>query len=831
MDASRRPHLVPLGQTGWSLWRWVLLRSPGFAARRVLELGSDALASHVESERGAALTLREARSAVLDHCVRTSAGENPVVKKASRRVEKNKDVEDTGVAEVDALLGAYRAARQALATLQEQTIAVIRHERARTSDAIQAIARDPLFREAVTWQNRAAMREAVDALLEDSQDNSKTRQRQRLVAKYWQRYTVKNDSIGFFGPIAWADVDPAIDSIALEHGPSLVKRRVHRFEQWAIAALAEHVSAMPGVQTIFTPRRKPFSWLDGDTLMLGPPTPPRLLSKSDAYLMRAADGSARARDIARAAAASPDESGLATVDDAYAALAQLGKFGFLSWGVEIPSDVDDAAAWLQHELKQLDDEEVRHKALAPLERLIAGLDRVAAAAGDVEALDRSIEALEKDFQDITGLASKRGHGKVYASRQIFYEDCARDVQLTIGARVLDALAGPMSLLLTSARWYTYEIARRFREEVRVLHRALREKHLEAQIPLGTFLNATKVLFPGDGAAVPPFVASVKAELQQRWETLIGKDRLGGETGVVQLTTDELRERAMTVFAAPGPGWPRARYCSPDVMIAADSVADVARGNFLAVLGETHCGANTHLGRFAFRMHPEAEAVKAAWDADMQKPCVAPVPATTIRASHQPISDSDYHVELSWARSRRPRDHVHAAGDLVVEAVGERLLVRSRTGGVEYDIVEFMDQYLSNSAVDFHPFARKRHGSRVMIDGLLVNREQWHLDRSEFEQLLVGQDEIANVARWSRDLSLPRFVFGKVPHEPKPFFVDFASPILVDVLVRYLEKAESLSLSEMIPELDRLWLADANGETYTSELRFVVVDPAAWSAGQ
>ena len=73
---------------------------------------------------------------------------------------------------------------------------------------LRGVARDPMFREAVTWQNPAAVDNAVLKLAEGSSAKpSRTRQREEMVASYWQRYCAKNDTIGFFGPLAWGRID------------------------------------------------------------------------------------------------------------------------------------------------------------------------------------------------------------------------------------------------------------------------------------------------------------------------------------------------------------------------------------------------------------------------------------------------------------------------------------------------------------------------------------------------------------------------------------------------------------------------------------------------
>src|SRR5512133_1889663 len=102
-------------------------------------------------------------------------------------------------------------------------------ERAR----LRNIAADPAFREAVTWQNRGVLATAVDALLEAGGAPSKARRREEIVARYWQRYCSKNDTIGFFGPLAWGefrDDGPALT----QRSRGLVRERTVHMETWCL---------------------------------------------------------------------------------------------------------------------------------------------------------------------------------------------------------------------------------------------------------------------------------------------------------------------------------------------------------------------------------------------------------------------------------------------------------------------------------------------------------------------------------------------------------------------------------------------------------------------
>lgn len=58
-----------------------------------------------------------------------------------------------------------------------------------------------------------------------------------ITASYWQRYCSKNDTIGYFGPLAWGSFSEDGDAISLRTG-DLEHERVVHFETWAIEAIA-----------------------------------------------------------------------------------------------------------------------------------------------------------------------------------------------------------------------------------------------------------------------------------------------------------------------------------------------------------------------------------------------------------------------------------------------------------------------------------------------------------------------------------------------------------------------------------------------------------------
>jgi hypothetical protein len=497
----------------------------------------------------------------------------------------------------------------------------------------------------------------------------------------------------------------------------------------------------------------------------------------------------------------------------------------------LPAEVAHKERELRALLEQAPPGEARDEALGQLDRLERGLAAVAAAAGDADALDRAVAELEASFTEITSRAAKRGHGKVYAGRQVFFEDCLRGGELRIGRTVLDAIGGALEVILASARWFTFEVARRYRLAFAKRYRELAATH-GARVPLGAFLLGTAELFAHAKRQVSPIVAEVRDELCRRWDQILVFDRAARR---VEVRSADVRERAAELFRAPCPGWPTARHQAPDLMIAAASSEAIARGDLAVVLGELHAGVNTLLARCAYTLHPERSTVDAACEADLEHACIVPVQPTADRTSTILWAPNAYHVELAQARSWRQRDRVFAAGDLYVVEDGGALEVRSRSEARPgFDIISFMDHYLAAEASPhFRLFSDAPHVPRVMLDRLVISRERWSFERRDFVGLLEGhttrEAELFAVTDWVRTHQLPRFAFAVVPTEAKPFHVDFTSPIYVDMFLKFIARAPALRISEMLPAHGEHWLACDRGLRYTSELRIAAVDPIAWSA--
>jgi hypothetical protein len=166
----------------------------------------------------------------------------------------------------------------------------------------------------------------------------------------------------------------------------------------------------------------------------------------------------------------------------------------------------------------------------------------------------------------------------------------------------------------------------------------------------------------------------------------------------------------------------------------------------------------------------------------------------------------------------------------VDEVDDRLEVRTRDGRQRFDIIAFLEHHLiAESYAAWSPLAPAPTTPRVSIDDVVIVRATWRVTPSDLEwpRLDAAVDRFVAAQRWARSLGLPRWVFVKTPEEQKPVYVDFSSPVYVDMLAKQLRMASAAAFTEMLPTVEQTWVRDASGARYTSELRVAAVDPERW----
>jgi hypothetical protein len=578
---------------------------------------------------------------------------------------------------------------------------------------LTAIAQDPGFREAMSWQNPMAVVNALDRVAQGSgTGNAKARRRQELVAGYWQRYCSKNDTIGFYGPLAWGRIADAPAPALHARSGALIRERSVHLESWSVQKLAA---------TIDAELRVPYGPRSEDDLR-------RLL---DAH----PDPAVRARG----------RVALSALVDARDALARAGR-------AELPA---------------------------------------------------ALAALDATFVRLTGTQPTRNPGRAYGARTLAYLDCMRDLDVTVGRTLLDDIAPALITLFEAGRWYCGRV---HRIGVGIVESAVPAR---GRVPFLSVLPRVMESL----MAPPAEIADVLADLQRRMSVLLGDPE-----------PSTLAARARLAFADRVPAWRFSGHQSVDLQIAARDEQAIRDGDYLAVIGDSHPGANPlYQGVFAHR-HPAPARFRELQrrESGAALPFLLPPWGSEMNAEARGVpvlGDDAIHIAMSpesaapnGRRTWRPHElWVQSTGDLV-----------DASGALRMPLAEVFSTPIFVAGVrSWVPMGGGEHSPRLVVGKAVLRRESWSLPGS----CVPGDAD--HLADWARDGGMPRRVFVKTPVERKPFYLDFDSPVLRRIAARHIRQSataqEPVRFTEMLPSPEDCWLADPEGRRYTSELRLVAFD--------
>ena len=466
--------------------------------------------------------------------------------------------------------------------------------------------------------------------------------------------------------------------------------------------------------------------------------------------------------------------------------------------------------------------------------LIDGRDRLQRVWHNPGGLPAELDRFAEKFVELTGARATRHDGQAYGGRTLAYLECRRDVSVRFGAAFTDRLA-PLVPVLDSVRWLTWRIRQDIEPHVETAHRTARQRTAtDVPVDVATlWMEAMREV----GARLDGIVTGALAEFHRRWSAILPH---GGAETHVHRTAAELEIDVKEMFDAPRSGWDQARMVCPDVMIAADSPADVEAGRYRVVLGEIHAAMNSLDYVSMAPMHRDPAVLLANLDATFPESRLLPLlptesrPRFTVRSHPALIRTEDHRLALVPHTPLPRTGTVRFAADAVVrERDGQ--LAAVLPDGAEFDVLDLFAEAIKALMLrHFDLFPLAEHRPRITVDDVVVAREGWWMPVAELD--FADQSDAATrfvMARvWARARGLPRRVFVKSPTETKPFYVDFASPVFVDILAGAARRAVrnapddapvNIKIVEMLPDPDQAWLTDSAGERYTSEFRFALCD--------
>lgn len=686
------------------------------------------------------------------------------------------------------------------------------------------LAGDPLFLEAVTWQSPALPAQALHKLAAGApMARSRHRRRVRILTSYLQRYTTKNDTIGFFGPVTWGRIVSDRRATTVRHGAGLLRSRSVFFEWWALDTVARVWSQDPEVRPWLRPRIAE-NWSVSAAGVRGPRGRRPELTEAEARVLAACDGETTVAGLCRS---------LSHLD-VPELLEGLAERGLLLLDLAGPFEAHPERT-LRAKLGEIADAPVRDRLVADLDALSTGRDRIARSAGDAAELSRAIAELDETFERITGAAASRRHGEAYAGRVLVYEETTRDVDLELGTAVLDKIADPLGMVMNSASWLVAEVAEVYARRFLEIHQRYQARTGSADMPLDVLVGAATPDLYFTRRGLPPLVAAQVARLREKWQRILDTPE-----GVSRHTVraQDIAARWSAEFPAAPLRWSAARHHSPDILLVAADTAAVVRGEFTAVLGEIHLAMSNLDARPFVQTHPDPERLQRYAEASHGSTRVVPLPSrfsdqVTSRTYPPALLGQSHTYWSMYPHTTGAPGRIIPAADLVVRRDQDALTVTDLSDGTKRPLLEVVGEYLS--AVLLNAFSlddgERPHRPRVTIDDLVVAREAWVVPSAALPWPWLKEDSVRYQAacRWRGERGLPSRVFYRVAGQDKPLFLDFASPALVHLasfMIRGAgeeQPAGAVSFTELLPDFDHCWFMDAQGRRYASELRLVCAD--------
>jgi hypothetical protein len=685
------------------------------------------------------------------------------------------------------------------------------------SGALARLVADPWFRQAIVCSSPRVHRDLA-------RGGSIAPRLRRQVARYAQRVITKCETMSFFGPVNYAQLDAgqAVPAVLAWKGPQVIAARQAYLAAWAFDRLLDSVVAEPGVVATLVPRRTTFAGLPGD-------------DPAVAALTGAADGVRPLGELAAATGLTPAE--------AAGALHHAVRRGLLTHHLIPPAVEPDHARWLAARLgdpagaepahPDLTHPDVTHPDLTGASRtraVIDVLDRYPDAGADTKlALQDELHQLLPERQEAGRARTPEAAApQFYNDRVIITEAACGTLDLTLGG----GLAADLRLAVPAALELLAHQA--------VLTRQRANRALARALGAGRF-PLIRVLRDCASLATDP----------DPW--LPGALTAAIEDAGPGVTDLDLATLGLTAIGtAPGgaaaglsPSLPV--LCSADVMVAADDLARYRTGVTPLVIGDLHDAAL--LTPWALQFHPDAGRLIAERDRAIER-CLGPHRAVSVVARRStglpPLRFPGPVVEIGTVgdpAERLPLDR------LIVQSDGEQATLRLAGPGGPGAGGEL---FLHNGELDtgVHtalalPRVRPARVPdaaalpRLRYRNVVLSRRRWRLLPGLLTELPAAPStapERLELRRALRRNGLPPRFFAKASHQRKPMYIDTDSPLLVDALYRLAAQATSVHATEVLPDGDALWLregaAGAPGSSaVAAEFRCVYLRPSGFAGSR
>ena len=784
----------------WHAFPHVMLRMSGLPYDWLSELSMQATVDRIRRLLETEEELRSKQKALLTRVARyRRETEDPLAKNRWRRLERDlkrfRRVDTSGPMEASCIeaLHSWNGVTKKRAYLLDVCQRSWHLESQQTEARLGSIAAKDAFQEAVFLNSPSALA-GVRRYVTGEGSAKKIRYQRRKVTNYLQNFCAKNETSGFVGPINYAQIAPELqrsNRVAIDGDGRNATRQV-LMSHWAAQELANTWAKDPAF--------KPGLRLCRRGSSIDHQQQSGVLSEEERQVLELAHGDLpleRISDLLGKSREHVEQVAKALVDR-----------GLVLAGLFLPTSSGDPLSALEDLLRvtpalpnsAADDVQWWRSWLAAFQN------------APLNERERLLPEGENRFKAFTGHEPRRSGGEFQGDRMIFNEEAVGNIaDWKIGGDLATQLNESFSTMVDLLASEAVNNRLREREAVR---RALNELDEGASLP------AERLVAEG----CPP----QRGPDLEAWRRLIpdpdaqSVDLTRGALEGVGLLRHDLEDFPL--------------YCALDVMVSAKSAQELEQGIFTLVLAEAH-----HIlppsSRPFLTFHPHASSMLDSLVSEMH---AMAAPGRLALQSRKRYNKSFDHVPLAhtllcldWMSTEPGAASTVALEDLRVELRGGDLALVDAADPTplvlfpEYPDVEPDLGLLRGLAIpQIHksPMDLGRHTPRIVIDGLVFQRERWSFTSEDLSippASTSPYDRYIQLWKWKTANGMPDQVFYKPEGEYKPILLDFTSELSCDVYSHSVKSnPAAVVFEEMLPSPDELWL-ETGSKRYCFEARLTL----------
>ena len=676
---------------------------------------------------------------------------------------------------------------------------------------------DDAVGEALFISNPAALTRTRE-LIRDRYAKNDTRKKQklRLGWSYAQRFCAKNDTSSFFGPLAWGRFAPQQTvNMHVTYGDAWIKDRKTFFENWAVQRLVEQFNQQCPAPDCMPLQLNAGCYLQEHTLFM-PIGKQQRLSPTTAQVLAYVNDPAEATPTFQGMVNACADTPASTLRERLEHLVSK-RIVRRGWQMS-PRErrpIEQMQRWLQE--ARLPDA-FRQTWQLRLEKLENA--RHAYATGDLERRTECLEMLNHLLAE-AGVDLSRETGAMYVGRYPVYEDCSRNMNISLGQGVFKQINEDLAPLMRIHQWLIKAIAHQLNQAFIDVWKQRQSALADTPVDFLDLLNSLAPLLPAIEARI---VTDLEQRLEKAWaQQLQGLpadlDVQLGATDIEHLISRLNAELDVSTFEVFG-----SDFHSPDFLLSSASVDAINQGDYRIIVGEVHPAVHTLSQPVAAPFGPFNTQVNAEVEAIFQRPRVVLADSPeSYQRSHidWPLQPTYRQLVLPTGGGCVAAHQQFAAGRAKVTYTEGRLQVVDALGQFSEDLLCVYPTPLHRLGFALAASTVAKHDQRrIWLGRALYKRASWLFSSDQLPPLKTSIDDLDHTLQWrawAAAQGLPRYAFIKIDTEPKPLFLDFDNPLSLDGISNALQSAGQVKFSEMRPCPDELWLEQARGR-FCCEIR-------------